>query len=252
MGETRATMRQATRADAIGGRFDPWLLGVSLALACFGVVMVASSSIAIGEGLGVGPFFDFQVSQDEKQSDVMAVHLWQGGLGLPERDYYFNKEKGVAKVRDAYVEHLHRTLRMLGSNEAQAASGAKQVMAFETALAKVSRSLADLRDPLKNYNKMAPTDLTAKYTPSIAWNTRLAEWKLPASTVIVGQPEFFSGLQALLAKTPAPVIRDYLRTHLVDAYAAYLSQDFDDEHFDFYGRTLNGQKEQKPRWKRVF
>lgn len=201
--------------------------------------------------LGVGPFFDFQVSQDEKQSDVMAVHLWQGGLGLPERDYYFNKEKGVAKVRDAYVEHLHRTLRMLGSNEAQAANGARQVLAFETALAKVSRPLADLRDPLKNYNKMAPTDLTAKYTPSIAWNTRLAEWKLPASTVIVGQPEFFSGLQALLAKTPAPVIRDYLRTHLVDAYAAYLSQDFDDEHFDFYGRTLNGQKEQKPRWKRV-
>jgi len=201
--------------------------------------------------LGVGPFFDFQVSQDEKQSDAMALHLWQGGLGLPERDYYFNKEKGVAKVRDAYVEHLHRTFRMLGKPDAEAVNSAKQVMAFETALAKVSRPLADLRDPLKNYNKMAPAELTAKYTPSIAWNTRLAGWKLPASTVIVGQPEFFSGLQALLAKTPAPVIRDYLRVHLIDAYAAYLSQDFDDEHFDFYGRTLNGQAQQKPRWKRV-
>lgn len=201
--------------------------------------------------LGVGPFFDFQVSQDEKQSDVMAVHLWQGGLGLPERDYYFNKEQGVAKVRAAYVEHLHRTFRMLGKPDAEAAHSAQQVMAFETALAKVSRPLADLRDPLKNYNKMAPADLTTKYTPSIAWNTRLAGWKLPASTVIVGQPEFFSGLQALLAKTPTPVIRDYLRAHLVDTYAAYLSQDFDNEHFDFFGRTLNGQKEQKPRWKRV-
>jgi putative endopeptidase len=201
--------------------------------------------------LQVDTFFDFGVSQDEKQSDVMAVHLGQGGLGLPERDYYFNKEKGVAKVRDAYVEHLHRTLRMLGQPDAQAAAGAKQVMAFETALAKISRPLADLRDPEKNYNKMAPADLTAKYTPSIAWNTRLAGWKLPASTVIVGQPEFFSGLQALLAKTPAPVLRDYLRTHLVDAYAIYLSADFDNEHFDFYGRTLNGQAQQKPRWKRV-
>lgn len=201
--------------------------------------------------LQVDTFFDFGVSQDEKQSDVMAVHLEQGGLGLPERDYYFNKEKGVAKVRDAYVEHLHRSLRMLGQPEAEAAASAKQVMAFETALAKISRPLADLRDPEKNYNKMAPADLTAKYTPSIAWNTRLAGWKLPASTVIVGQPEFFSGLQALLAKTPAPVLRNYLRAHLVDAYAIYLSSDFDNEHFDFYGRTLNGQAQQKPRWKRV-
>nr|WP_199046158.1 M13 family metallopeptidase [Dyella sp. ASV24] len=201
--------------------------------------------------LGVGPFFDFQVSQDEKQSDVMAVHLYQGGLGLPERDYYFNKEKGVAKVRDAYVEHLHRTFRMMGKNDADAASSAKQVMAFETALAKVSRPLEDLRDPEKNYNKMSPADLTSKYTPSIAWSTRLAGWKLPASTVIVGQPEFFTGLQALLAKTPTPVVRDYMRAHLVDAYASYLSQDFDNEHFDFYGRALNGQAQQKPRWKRA-
>ncbi|PXV58142.1 putative endopeptidase [Dyella jiangningensis] len=201
--------------------------------------------------IGVDPFFDFQVSQDEKQSDVMAVHLWQGGLGLPERDYYFNKEAGVAKVRAAYVAHLQRVFHLLGQPDAEAASSAKQVMAFETALAKVSRPLADLRDPEKNYHKMAPADLTTKYTPSIAWNARLAGWKLPAGTVIVGQPEFFSGLQALLAKTPTPVVRDYLRVHLVDAYASFLSQDFDNESFDFYGRTLNGQAQQKPRWKRA-
>ncbi|ULU25129.1 M13 family metallopeptidase [Dyella terrae] len=140
---------------------------------------------------------------------------------------------------------------MLGKSDADAASSAKQVMAFETALAKFSRPLEDLRDPQKNYNKMSPADLTAKYTPSIAWGSRLAGWKLPASTVIVGQPEFFSGLQALLAKTPTPVVRDYMRAHLVDAYASYLSQDFDNEHFDFYGRTLNGQAQQKPRWKRA-
>lgn len=201
--------------------------------------------------LGASPFFEFAVAQDEKQSDVMAVHLYQGGLGLPERDYYFNPEKGVAKARAAYVVHLQRTFKLMGKSDAEAAASAKQVMAFETALAKVSRPLADLRDPEKNYNKMAPADLTAKYTPSIAWNTRLADWKLPASTVIVGQPEFFSGLQALLAKTPVPVLRDYLRVHLVDSYASYLSQPFDNEHFDFYGRTLSGQAQQKPRWKRA-
>ncbi|QNK00310.1 M13 family metallopeptidase [Dyella telluris] len=201
--------------------------------------------------IGVGPFFDVGITQDEKQSDVMAVHLWQGGLGLPERDYYFNPEKGVAKVRAAYVVHLQRVFHLLGKSDAEAATSAKQVMALETALAKASRPLAELRDPEKNYHKMAPTELTAGYTPSIAWNTRLAGWKLPASTVIVGQPEFYKSLQAELAKTPVAVLRDYMRAQLVDTYASYLSQDFDNEHFDFYGRTLNGQAEQKPRWKRA-
>ncbi|WP_199096752.1 M13 family metallopeptidase [Dyella sp. ASV21] len=201
--------------------------------------------------LGVDAFFDMGVLQDEKQSDVMAVHLMQGGLGLPERDYYFNNEQGVAKARVAYVEHLRRMFQLLGASEADAKQNATQVMAFETALAKVSRPLEALRDPLKNYNKMAPAELSAKYTPTIAWNTRLGDWKLPASTVIVGQPEFFAGLQSLLAKTPLPVLRAYLRVHLVDTYASYLSQNFDNEHFDFYGRVLSGQAEQKPRWKRV-
>lgn len=201
--------------------------------------------------LGVDAFFDFAVSQDEKQSDAMAVHLAQGGLGLPERDYYFNTEQGVAKARTAYVAHLGRMFRLLGAHEAAAKQSATQVMAFETALAKVSRPLADLRDPEKNYNKMAPSELTTKHTPAIAWDTRLVAWKLSAPTVIVGQPEFFDGLQSLLAKTPVSVLRDYLRVHLADEYASYLSQAFDDEHFDFYGRTLSGQAQQKPRWKRA-
>jgi putative endopeptidase len=201
--------------------------------------------------LGVDAFFDFGVSQDEKKSDVMAVHLGQGGLGLPERDYYFNNEPGVAKARAAYVEHLQRMFRLLGADDAAARKRAAAVMAFETALAKVSRPLADLRDPEKNYNKMAPADFTGKITPAIAWTERLKAWKLSPKTVIVGQPEFFGGLQALLAKTPVPVLRDYLRVHLVDAYAAYLSQDFDNAHFDFYNRVLSGQQEQKPRWKRA-
>jgi len=201
--------------------------------------------------LGVDVFFDAGVMQDEKQSDVMAVHLVQGGLGLPERDYYFNTEEGVAKARTAYVEHLHRMFKLLGVDDATAKTSAEQVMAFETALAKVSRPLADLRDPEKNYNKMSPEQLTGKYTPAIAWSTRLENWKLKTPTVIVGQPEFFGGLQSLLSKTPAPVLRDYLRVHLVDAYADYLSDDFEKEHFDFYRRVLSGQAEQKPRWKQV-
>ena len=199
----------------------------------------------------IDAFFGVGVAQDLKASDVIAVYATQGGLGLPERDYYFNAEAGVAKARAAYVKHLHNVYVLLGADEAAADASAKAVMAFETSLARVSRPLADLRDPQKNYNKMAPAELTSRYVPSIVWKKRLDAWDLKADYVIVGQPEFFTGLEAQLRQTPIPVLRDYLRAHLVDAYAPFLSKAFDDESFDFYGRVLNGQKEQRPRWKRV-
>jgi putative endopeptidase len=200
---------------------------------------------------GVDALFGVSVYQDLKRSDTMALYLWQGGLGLPDRDYYFNNEDGVVKARAAYVAHLHNMFRLLGADEQAAASNAQKVMAFETALAKVSRKLEDLRDPQRNYNKMSLAELTKKYTPAIAWSSRLQGLNLAPEYVIVGQPEFFSGLQAQLKKTPAPVLRDYLRVHLVDTMADYLGKDIDAEHFDFYGRVLSGQKEQRPRWKRT-
>jgi putative endopeptidase len=197
------------------------------------------------------PFFSLGIGQDEKASDVMAVYVSQGGLGLPDRDYYFNPEAGIAKARVAYVTHMANVLKLLGANPAQAQTRASAVMAFETALAKVSRPLAELRDPQKNYNKMAPAQLTQKYTPTIDWVPRMRAWKLAPDYVIVGQPEFFSGLTTELARTPLPTLRDYLRLHLIDTYAAYLSKPYDDEHFAFFGKVLSGQMEQRPRWKRV-
>jgi putative endopeptidase len=199
----------------------------------------------------LNPFFGFGIGQDEKASDVMAVYLVQGGLGLPDRDYYFNTEPGVVRARTAYVTHLARVLGLLGVDPQDAATRARSIMAFETALARVSRPLAELRDPQRNYNRMAAGELTRQYTPGIAWTARMAGWNLAPGYVIVGQPEFFAGLQKLLAKTPLPTLRDYLRLQLLDTYSPYLSHAFDAEHFDFYGRVLSGQQEQRPRWKRV-
>jgi putative endopeptidase len=199
----------------------------------------------------LGPLFSFGIAQDEKASDVMAVYLAQGGLGLPDRDYYFNNEEGIAKTRRAYVVHIGNMLELLGAHAADAPTRAQAVMAFETALAKVSRPLEDLRDPQKNYNRMVPAQLTAKYTPSIGWSQRMSAWKLAPDYVIVGQPEFFAGLETELARTPVATLRDYLRLQLADAYAPYLSKAFVDEHFDFYERVLAGKKEQRPRWKRA-
>ena len=122
--------------------------------------------------LGVSAFFGVFVAQDEKNSDEMSVHLVQDGLGLPDRDYYFNKEAGVAKTRTEYVGHLSRMLKLLGRADGADAAAA-DIMAFETALAMKSRKLEDLRDPEKNYNKMTPADVTAKHTPSIQWTDRL-------------------------------------------------------------------------------
>jgi len=209
--------------------------------------------------LGVSAFFDVSISQDEKQSDLMAVHVTQDGLGLPERDFYFNEDEGITRMRQAYVGHVARMLQLMDSStgsgrgraepEAQAAAG--KVMALETALAKASRKLEDLRDPERNYNKMGPAELTQRHTPSVVWNERLRVWGLRPAYVIVGQPEFFSTVEELLKSTPVPVLQDYLRFQLVSGYAPYLSRAFDDEHFAFYARVLSGQKEPRPRWKRV-
>ena len=200
--------------------------------------------------LGVGAFFSTFVAQDEKNSDEMSVHLFQGGLGLPDRDYYFNQEAGVAKARTEYVAHLGRMLKLIGQGD-DTEKAAAEIVAFETALAKASRKLEDLRDPQRNYNKMSLADVTHKHTPSIAWSDKLAAWNLKPSYVIVGQPEFFTALEGVLKKTPVPVLQNYLRFHLVSAYAESLNQAIDNENFSFYNQVLSGQKEQRPRWKRV-
>jgi predicted metalloendopeptidase len=135
----------------------------------------------------------------------------------------------VARARDEYTAHLARTLDLLGRDAGAARSAAAGVMAFETALAKASRRLEDLRDPQANYNSMSPAEVTSRHTPSIDWTERLGAWNLHPRLVIVGQPEFFSAMDSLLSRTPVPVLQDYLRFHLVSSYSEYLSKAFDDE-----------------------
>jgi putative endopeptidase len=201
--------------------------------------------------LGIGAFIGVYVGQDEKASSEMAIHLYQSGLGLPDRDYYVNPDTGVARTRDEYIGHLARTLELLGRDTTAARSAAANVMAFETALARASRKLEDLRDPQANYNRMTPAEVTSKHTPSIDWSARLGAWNLRPEFVIVGQPEFLSAMDSLVGRTPVPVLQDYLRLRLVSSYSEYLSKAFDDEHFRFYSQALSGQEEQRLRWKRV-
>lgn len=201
--------------------------------------------------LGAASFFSFSIGQDFRQSNIYSAFAWQGGLGLPDRDFYFNDDKSFREIRSAYVRYLARMLQLLGRSQATAEAGAAAVMRFESALAGASRKLEDVRDPHKNYHRMAPAEFTQAHTPSIDWSGRLAAWSLRPEFLVVGQPEYFTALESLLRQTPIEVLKDYLRLRLVTSYAQYLSPAFERVYFDFYRRTLSGQKEQKPRWKRV-
>ena len=248
IGDFWTTAMDEARANSLG--LTPMRQQLDLIDAIQTVPDVIRVSFAL-RPVGVDTFFDVMVGQDERQSDLMAVHIEQGGLGLPERDFYFNPEKGTAHVRQEYVAHLGRMLQLMGRPEAEARKSAEQVMQFETALAKASRKLEDLRDPEKNYHKMSPVTLTRKHTPLIAWTNQLAMLSLHPDMVIVGQPEYFTSLNRLLKNTPVPVLKDYMRLQLVSAYAEYLGQAWDDEDFSFSGKILSGQLQERPRWKRV-
>ena len=248
IGDFWATAMDTAKAEQLG------IHPLDAELARIDAIKSANDALDVAFALNplqVGPFFSFYVYQDERKSDMMSVHLSQGGLGLPDRDFYVNPDSGVARIRTEYVAHLGRTLKMLGRNDAESKTAAANVMAFETALAKASRKLEDLRDPVANYNKMTPAQLTSKYTPAINWAERLAVWNLRPDSVVVGQPEFFTALQSLIQSTPVPVLQDYLRFQLVSQYSPYLSNALYAERFSFYNRVLNGQKEPRLRWKRV-
>ncbi|MGA2245262.1 MAG: M13 family metallopeptidase [Verrucomicrobiota bacterium] len=248
IGDFWTTAMDEARADTLG------LAPVRQQLALIDAIQTVEDVVRVSFALrpaGVDTFCDVLVGQDERQSDLMSVHLEQGGLGLPERDFYFNPEPGTAQVRQEYVAHLGRMLTLMGRPEAAARAAAERVMNFETALARASRKLEDLRDPEKNYHKMSPVSLTRKHTPLIVWTNHLAGLSLRPDQVIVGQPEFFTALNRLLKTTPVPVLKDYMRLHFVSAYAEYLGKAWDDEDFSFAGKVLGGQQQERPRWKRV-
>jgi putative endopeptidase len=201
--------------------------------------------------MGVGVFFSEGVGQDEKNSEVMSYQLHQGGLGMPNRDYYFNTDARTVKVREAYPAFVQSIFQLKGENEVTASQKASAVIALETTLAKASRKIEDLRDPYKNYNKMDMAMLKST-APNIDWQKVFMGIGLPKiDTVIMGQPEFYKALNTIVTKEPVQNLKDYMAYHLINDYANYLSEPFVQAKFDFYSKTIRGAKEMRPRWKRV-
>ncbi|MDA3307209.1 MULTISPECIES: M13 family metallopeptidase [Stenotrophomonas] len=198
---------------------------------------------------GKGVLFSLFANADYKDSANVIAYVGQGGLGLPEKGYYFDDAQ--AKIRDAYVTYIAQVLTLSGVDAAQAAEQAKAVMAFETRLAKASMSRIEMRDPAKRYNPLSAADAD-RLTPNFSWTALFDTLKVPAAQKFsLAQPGFFSEMDKMLADVPASTWQAYLRFHTIDDASPYLSSQFEKANFDFYGTTLRGQKEMQPRWKRV-
>lgn len=199
---------------------------------------------------GSSTLFSEYVTQDAKKSDVMAFYLWQGGIGLPEREYYFKNDSSTIHIRDQYQLYISKILTMAGEDNAKANAAAKSILQLETKLAAASRKIEDLRDPYKNYNKMAVAEL-GKMAANIDWTGFLNNIGVKSvDSVIVGQPEFFKTLNDVLNNTPIEDLKSYVKFNLVSDLSAVLPDAFGAEAFQF-NKLFSGAKQRKPRWKRV-
>jgi len=200
--------------------------------------------------IGSSTLFSDYVAQDAKNSEAMAYQIYQGGLGLPEREYYFKTDSTTADIREKYIKHIETILTMSGENAISAKAAATNILSLETKLANASRKMEDLRDPYKNYNKISITDLNKK-TSNINWTNYLNQLGVKKiDSIIVGQPEFFTTLNALLKTVPLSDWKSYIKFNLINDYAPVLPDSYGLANFNF-SKLFSGAKVRKPRWKRV-
>ena len=201
--------------------------------------------------LGVNAFFNFGSSQDDKDSTREIANALQGGLGMPDRDYYTKTDDASKKLQNAYVAHVTKMLNLLGEPATKAGDEAKKILALETSLAQASRTRVELRDPQKNYNKMTQEEFQ-KLTPDWNWADYFTGIGLTnPGDIDVHQPDFFKAMNTAFTSTSIDDWKAYLRWHLIRDAASALSNDFVNEDFNFDEKTLRGTEQIKPRWKRV-
>ena len=201
--------------------------------------------------IGVGAVWNFGVGADEKSSLHTIAEVGQGGLGLPDRDYYTRTDAKSVALRAAYTAHIARMLQLLGDAPSTANTEAQTILALETQLAAASMTRVERRDPNATYNKMTLAQMDAlspgfSYAPYFA-----AVGAADPGPLIVGQPKFFAAVGGLMKTVPLADWKTYLRWHLISSTAPYLSAKFVDENFAFRGTTLGGATQNQPRWKRV-
>jgi len=201
--------------------------------------------------ISINAFLGFGSQQDFKDATLQIAAVAQGGLGLPEKDYYLRTGEKDEEIRKQYVQHIANMLKLLGSSETQAASDAQSIMKLETVLAKVSLDVTSQRDPHNIYHMMPNSGLQA-LTPTLNWDHFYHATNSPQFKELnVAEPDFFKGLNQVIANTDFATIKVYLRWQLVHSLpSVVLPKALDDERFDFDSRKMVGIPEQEPRWKR--
>jgi len=198
---------------------------------------------------GVNPLFYLFAEADQENSSMNIAYVYQGGIGLPDVDYYINNDDASKKLRSDYTDHLIKMFELAGSENANA--NAEAVMKIETGLAKVSKTRIERRDPNANFNKMSIEELS-KLSPSFDWQKYFLNVGVSnPGDFNVAQPEFFTGISPLMDNISVDDWKAYLTWNLLDSYANYLNDDFVNQNFEFYGKVLSGTPELQPRWKRV-
>jgi putative endopeptidase len=199
---------------------------------------------------GSDMIFDFDSAQDAKDATQFIARADQGGIGLPDRDFYFQTDAKSGETRSNYLAHITKIFQLLGDTPDAAGKEAQTVMAIETALAKSSQTRVERRDPYNIYHKMTVAEL-AKLSPSFPWQRYFAGVGMKdLNSLNVAAPNFFKGMDAQLKSVPLPDWKTYLRWHLAHHAAPYLSSAFVNENFNFFRKQLYGAKELAPRWKR--
>lgn len=201
---------------------------------------------------GRGEVFGFYPNGDFKDSSMVIAYADQNGLALPEKAYYLEDgpDGKYKAIREAYVAHIAKQLQNAGVAADAAAQQAKDVLAFETRLAKASLSRIELRDPKNQYHFVSVADAD-KASPNFSWSEFFKANGVSVEGFSLSQPKFFAEFDKMLKDVPVAQWQAYLRINAIDGQAPLLADKFNDERFDFFARTLRGQKEQKPRWKRV-
>jgi putative endopeptidase len=200
--------------------------------------------------LEMNVLFAFGSSVDDKNSSQMIAQFYQGGLGLPDRDYYTKDDEQSKQLREKYVAHVKKMFTLIGDDEATAEKNAKTVLDFETRLAKASMTRVEQRNPEAVYHKMTINELETT-APDFKWKEYFVAVGLPKlASLNVSQPKFATEISSMVKSVPLDDWKTYLRWHIVLNGASILSNDFVNENFDFYGKMLNGTKELRPRWKR--
>ena len=230
--------------------------GYSELLPYFAKVDSLNDKAQLGELLGYlhsngfGGFFYAGPSPDPKNADMVIMHVFQGGLSLPDRDDYFGDES--QEMRDKYVEHVTNMFKLVGTDSDEANQKAQSILALETELAKNSLTRVERRDPDRTYNMRSVVELQES-TPNFKWRDYFINAGAPFgfANVNVGMPDFISAMNGIILNTELNTIKDYLKWKIITGSASLLSDDLDQENFNFYSNYLYGQEVQQPRWRRV-